>query len=243
MLLKTRGIVFRTVKYGETSVIADIFTEDKGLHSFIAGSVRSAKARMPYNLFQPMMVVELVAYFRDDPNALNRLKEVRASEVWQTMPFDIRRGAVALFMAEICKKCIQEGTEDRDLLHFLLDNLRWLDTTPYPIANLHLHFLLQLSGFLGFQPQGDPETETPLYFDVKEGIFYEQEPLHADTLSPLQSAQMLALLHSPLESCHEIKMTRTDRKSLLKKLLQFYQLHVPGFLGINTPEILEMVME
>lgn len=243
MLLKTRGIVFRTVKYGETSVIADIFTEEKGLHSFIAGSVRSARARMPYNLFQPMTVVELVAYFREEANALNRLKEVRAAEVWSKIPFDIRRGAVALFMAEICKKCIQENTEDRELMHFLLNNLRWLDSTPHPIANLHLHFLLQLSGFLGFQPQGDPDTGTPLYFDVKEGMFYEEEPLHVDTLGPVESAQMLALLHTPLEECHEIKMTRSDRKALLKRLLQFYQLHMPGFMGINTPDILEMVME
>ncbi|MFM7399399.1 MAG: DNA repair protein RecO, partial [Bacteroidota bacterium] len=74
MQLKTTGIVFRSVKYAETSVIADIFTEDKGLHTFIAGGVRSAKARMPYSLFQPMMVVDLVAYYRDDPNSMNRLR-------------------------------------------------------------------------------------------------------------------------------------------------------------------------
>jgi DNA repair protein RecO (recombination protein O) len=243
MLLKTRGIVFRTVKYGETSVIADIFTEEKGLHSFIAGSVRSAKARMPYNLFQPMMVVELVAYFRDDPNALNRLKEVRAAEVWSKIPFDIRRGAVALFMAEICKKCIQQNTEDRDLLHFLLLNLHWLDNTSHPIANLHLHFLLQLSAFLGFQPEGDPDAGVPVYFDLREGTFQQEQPFHADTLGAGQSAHMLALMHTPLENCHEIKMTRPERKALLQKLLQFYQLHMPGFTGINTPEILEMVME
>ena len=54
MLIKTRGIVFRAVKYGETSVIADIFTEEKGLCSFIGGGVRSARARMPFNLFQSM---------------------------------------------------------------------------------------------------------------------------------------------------------------------------------------------
>jgi DNA repair protein RecO (recombination protein O) len=243
MLLKTRGIVFRTVKYGETSVIADIFTEEKGLHSFIAGSVRAAKARMPYNLFQPMTVVELVSYFRDDVHALNRLKELRAAEVWSKIPFDIRRGAVALFMAEVCKKCIQQGSEDRDLLQFLLDNLRWLDSTPNPIANLHLHFLLQLSGFLGFQPQGDSDIQMPVFFDAKEGVFVETEPLHNDSLGAVQSAQMLALLHLPLEQCHEVKMTRADRKTMLQKLLQFYQLHVPGLTGINTPEILEMILE
>ena len=109
MVLETIGIVFRTVKYGETSVIADIFTAEKGLHTFIAGNVRSAKARMPFNLFQPMMVVEMVAYYRDDPTALNRLKELRAGEIWKAIPFDIRRGAVALFMAEICRKSIQSA--------------------------------------------------------------------------------------------------------------------------------------
>ena len=141
MLLKTRGIVFRSLKYGETSVIADIFTEEKGLHTFIGGSVRTAKARMSYSLFQPMTIVDAVAYFRDEPNALNRLKELRADEVFQAIPFDIRRGAVALFMAEICRKSIQESEENRDLFQLLLDYLRWLDTTPQPIANLHLHFL------------------------------------------------------------------------------------------------------
>lgn len=52
-MLHTRGIVFRTVKYGETSVITDVFTEEKGLLTFIAGSVRAARSRMPFGLFHP----------------------------------------------------------------------------------------------------------------------------------------------------------------------------------------------
>lgn len=242
MLLETIGIVFRTVKYGETSVIADIFTEEKGLHTFIGGGVRSAKARMPYSLFQPMMVVDLVAYFRDDPNAMNRLKELRTAEVWQAIPFDIRRGAIALFMAEICRKSIQEAEENRELFTFLLDNLRWLDSSPHPIANLHLHFLLSLSGFLGFQPQIDFDEAGELFFDLKEGTFSPVPLPHAQFMEPDTTAQMLALFHAKLEDCHEVALTRAERKLLLHKLLQFYELHVPGFTGANTPDILEMVM-
>ena len=242
MLLKTIGIVFRTVKYGETSVIADIFTEAKGLHTFIGGSVRTAKARMPYSLFQPMTAVEMVCYFREEEGALNRLKELRAAEVWSQIPFDIRRGAVALFMAEICRKSIHEAEENRELFDFLLENLRWLDTTPHPIANLHLHFLLELSGFLGFQPQAEQEAGSEVFFDLKEGIFHPVPPLHPHYLEPEPTARMLALLRSPVEWCHEIPLSRTERKTLLHKLLQFYQFHLPGFSEINTPDILEMVM-
>jgi DNA repair protein RecO (recombination protein O) len=242
MLLKTRGIVFRTVKYGETSVIADIFTEEKGLHTFIAGGVRAAKARMPFSLFQPMTAVELVSYFREEAGALNRLKELRAAEVWSQTPFDIRRGAVALFMAEICRKSIHEAEENRELFEFLLENLRWLDSTPHPIANIHLHFLLQLSGFLGFQPQAEIAGEGELFFDLKEGAFSPVPPPQAFFLEPQQTAQMLALLRSPLELCHKIPLDRCGRKMLLQKLLQFYQLHLPAFSEVHTPEILEMVM-
>lgn len=241
-MLKTIGIVFRTIKYGETSVIANIFTEEKGLHTFIGGGVRSAKARMPFNLFQPMMVVDLVSYFRDDQHAVNRLKELRASEIWQNFPFDIRRGAVALFMAEICRKSIQEAEENRELFSFLLKNLRWLDSSPHPIANLHLHFLLGLSGFLGFQPQVDFEESEERFFDLKEGTFSPVPLSHTHYLEPGATAQMLALFNADLESCHEVVLSRAERKLLLTKLLQFYEFHVEGFNGVNTPDILEMVM-
>jgi len=244
MQLKTTGIVFRSVKYAETSVIADIFTEDKGLHTFIAGGVRSARARMPYSLFQPMMVVDLVAYYRDDPNAMNRLREMRVAEVWQRIPFDIRRGAVALFMAEICRKCIQETEENRELFQFLIHTLRWLDQTKHPIANLHLHFLLALAGFLGFQPHAEYEDQSGhIYFDLKEGVFTPERPFSSAFLEPAGTGKMLELMSAPLELCHEIILTRSERKALLGKLLQFYEMHVPGFSGVNTPDILDMVME
>ncbi|MFN0037571.1 MAG: DNA repair protein RecO [Saprospiraceae bacterium] len=240
MLIKTRGIVFRTVKYGETSVIADIFTEEKGLCSFIGGGVRTAKARMPFNLFQPMMVVDLVAYYREGAGA-NRLKELRAAEVWSVIPFDIRHGAVALFMAEVCRKSIHEEEEHTELFDFLLGHLRWLDATPHPIANLHLHFLLGLAGFLGFQPQ-DPETPGELFFDLKDGMFSPVPPPHTLILEPEQTRQMLAILEIPLERAHEIALSRPERKALLNQLLLFYQLHLPNFKEVHTPEVLEMVM-
>ncbi|HLP96141.1 MAG TPA: DNA repair protein RecO [Saprospiraceae bacterium] len=239
-MLKTRGIVFRSVKYGETSVIADIFTEEKGLCSFIGGGVRSAKAKMPYNLFQPMTVVELVAYHREGSGS-SRLKEMRASEVWTSIPFDLKHGAVALFMAEVCRKAIHEEEEHRELFDFILENLHWLDSTPHPLANLHLHFLLALSGYLGFQPL-PPDTAGEVFFDLREGIFSPAPPPHTLIMEPDQVQQMLFLMDNPLETVHELSLTRAQRKALLVKLLQYYQLHLPGFREVHTPEILEMVM-
>jgi len=244
MLISSRGIVFRTVKYGETSVIADIFTEEKGLQTFIGGSVRTAKSRMPFNLFQPMSVVEIVANYRSDGQRLHRLKELRAAEIFTAIPFEIRLGAVTLFMAEICRKCIHDHEPNPELFAFLLDYLRLLDRTPNPIANLHLHFLLSLAGFLGFQPHAEYEDQSGhIYFDLKEGVFTPERPFSSAFLEPAGTGKMLELMSAPLELCHEIILTRSERKALLGKLLQFYEMHVPGFSGVNTPDILDMVME
>jgi DNA repair protein RecO (recombination protein O) len=239
MLLSSLGIVFRTVKYGETSVIADIFTEEKGLQTFIGGSVRTAKSRMPFNLFQPMSVVDIVANYRSDGQRLHRLKELRAAEIFTAIPFEIRRGAVTLFMAEICRKSIHDHEPNPELFAFLLDYLRLLDRTPNPIANLHLHFLLHLSGFLGFQPEH--ELEEAGYFDLKEGVFVEESPGHPYYVELEDAVWLSRLLACAAERCHELSIPRATRKRLQQRLLQFYQFHVPGFDGLNTPDVLDLV--
>ncbi|MFN6018757.1 MAG: recombination protein O N-terminal domain-containing protein, partial [Bacteroidota bacterium] len=40
MIIKTKGYVFRTLKYGEHQLITDIFTESNGLLSFIVPGAR-----------------------------------------------------------------------------------------------------------------------------------------------------------------------------------------------------------
>ena len=45
MLIKTAGIIFQTKKYSESSLIADIYTEEKGLRSYIISGVRSKKGK------------------------------------------------------------------------------------------------------------------------------------------------------------------------------------------------------
>ena len=42
MISKTKGIVLRTVKYGETSVVVTIFTELFGLQSYLVNGVRAS---------------------------------------------------------------------------------------------------------------------------------------------------------------------------------------------------------
>lgn len=239
-MLKTRGIVLRTTKYGETSVIADIFTEEKGLRTFIAGNVRAAKTRMPFGLFQPMRIVEFVSYYRESAQGIHRLKEMRPAQVFTGIPFDIKRGAIALFMAEVCRKCIQNEDEQREIFDFLCHTLSHIDSTPHPLANIHLHFLVHFSELLGFFPIPD-EDSTGCFLDLREGIYTPSVPSHSHYLSPVHAAQLTEIWQVPLEHCHETRIELPDRKNLLEKLLDLYRLHIPGFGEIHTMQVLESV--
>jgi DNA repair protein RecO (recombination protein O) len=240
MLIKTRGIVLRAIKYSETSIIADIYTEERGLRSYIISGVRSPKARLKASLLQVMSLVELVAYERHE-QGLNRIKELRAAHVYGAIPFDVRKGAVGLFLAEIARKAIREPEENRALFGFLFEAFRFLDESPHPVVNLHLHFLVNFSAFLGFLPGGRWAADTP-FFDLQEGAFAAMAPDHAYYLDETESKLLFELLECPLEDCHHIALSRAQRKALLLHLLDYYRYHLDSFPDIHAHVVLEEVL-
>ncbi|HQS52668.1 MAG TPA: recombination protein O N-terminal domain-containing protein, partial [Daejeonella sp.] len=46
MLHKTRGIVFKTTNYAESSVVVQIFTEKFGLQSYLINGIKRPKSKI-----------------------------------------------------------------------------------------------------------------------------------------------------------------------------------------------------
>lgn len=236
---KTRGIVFRTHKYGETSLIVEIYTETKGLRKYIISGVRSPQARTKANLLQLMSLVDIVAYDRDDKD-LNRLKEVRPACLYQTIPFNLRKGTVGLFMTEVARKAIREREANPVLFQFLFERYRFLDLTDQSVANYHLSFLVELATLLGFAPAGEWTEATPL-FDLREGEFTGNPPGHNDYLVEEQALLLHQLLESSAAHSHQIVMTRDDRRRLVDQLIHYYRLHLEGMGEVHSHLVLHEV--
>jgi DNA repair protein RecO (recombination protein O) len=239
MLINTRGIVLKTKKYSETSVIADIFTEAKGLRTYIVSGVRTQRSKISAGLLQIMSPVELVAYHRDDQD-MTRLKEIKAHYVLRSIPFDVRKSAVGMFMIEVARKTIREHEENPDLFDFLLENFLYLDETAH-FANLHLQFMASLTTYLGFMPGEEYSPDTPC-FDLREGVFVEDKPAHPHWIMPELASMFYQLLTMPRERSHEIALNRQQRKQLLQHLLDYYRLHIENFPIIHAHSVLEEVL-
>ena len=100
MLHKTRGIVFKTTDYGETSVIVQIFTEKFGLQSYIINAVKKPRAKISRNMLQPLHLLDMVVYHKSAGN-VQRIAEMKNSPVLLSIPYDVVKRSLAMFLNEV----------------------------------------------------------------------------------------------------------------------------------------------
>jgi len=115
-LFKTKGIVLRTVKYGETSLIVTVYTELFGLQSYLVNGVRTATGRNrgKANLFQPAALLDLVVYHHEG-GSLNRIREFQWGHLYEHIFQQVTKNAVALFIVELLAHCLKQPEENQPL--------------------------------------------------------------------------------------------------------------------------------
>lgn len=205
MLHKTPGIVFRFTKFGDTSIIVNIFTEAFGLQSYIVNGVRSASAKGKIALYQPLTLLDMVVYHKENAQ-VKRMKEVKCLHQYHSLHTDVKKSTIAMFLAELLNKAVKDESHAQELYAFISDSLITLDDTTHNFENLHLIFLVKLSRFLGFGAHHVHEVTGRRMVD--------------SALEPLLDTLLNAEYHTHLS------MSVAQRRDLLDVLLNFYKDHL-----------------
>lgn len=240
MIVSTRGIVLRTVKYSETSLICDILTEKIGLQTYIISGVRKKKAKIGASLLQVMSILDIVAFHKNN-REINRTTEIKSAYVYQEMPYDVVKGAVGLFMAELIQKTIREQEENQPLFEFLYHAFTLLDRNKNSVANYHIGFMVQLTQYLGFMIDDNYEAEKRGFFDVQAGKFQKERIANLDGLNEDLSQALFAFCQLPLEETHLVQLKRDDRRTLLNRMIRFYQYRIDNFKELNAFKVLQEI--
>ena len=230
--LQTEGIVLQKIDYSESSLIIKLLTPDEGIQSFIfQGAKRKNKKG---NLVSPMAVVS-IEYFRRNDSALGKIRSLESALVFKQIPFDPYRSSVLFFMNEIVIKTVKDKSVDEDLYTFLRSMLEILDLSE-KIANFPIKFLYQLTKYLGFYPQIEPNG---IYFDLQEGKFVKYEPNHPFYLNKKDSQLLLQLSKQGFDSESELSLPLETRRKLLSDLLKYYQVIIDNFEEVKSVAVLE----
>jgi DNA repair protein RecO (recombination protein O) len=239
MLIKTTGIVLRSVKYSESSLIIDIFTRDLGLRTFIISGVRKKNSTSGAALLQISNIIEFVSY-NNENSKINRIKEVRVSQYFNKLSFEIMRFSVALFILEVLSKTIKEKEINHELYDFILKVLIHIDQSEVSTINIHLTSLYQMTKYLGFFPENNFSNENPV-FDLREGKFIPARPFHDDYAEDNEAQLISAILRTDIHDSHTLKLTQQSRQKILETLILYYKIHLVDFGRLKTLEVFKNI--
>ena len=240
MLYSTRGIVFHTVPYSDSRVIAKIYTRDFGLLSFIVSVSRSKSGKIKSPLLQPLTQVDL-RIEKKEKSTLHSVRDITLAIPYTQLHTDIVKTTIALFTAEVLYKSVREEEKNEALYTYIASSLMALDIAHEGVANFHLVFMMHLARFLGFYPL-ENEAGPGSVFDLTNGVFVSGTPNHFNFLDPVESRLFEEIFHSDFEHMHELQLNGEKRRIAVNAIIRYYEAHIPGVPKIVSHEVLASVI-
>jgi DNA repair protein RecO (recombination protein O) len=238
MIVSTRGFVLYQADYSETSLIVKIFTEHFGMQSYIVKGVRKKGSKVKRNLFEPLSMLELVAYQKENAG-MHILRDVSCYRQFNSIPGNIVKSSVLLFMNELLYRSIPGEMPDKRIFRFLEESLEELDSKDTHIALFPLVFSIQLADLLGFRPQNNYSAQEPV-FDMQEGMFCHRIPDHLNFLVDPMSGFLSDLLDADLQRLS--MLDHAYRTQLLERVLEYFRLHLSSFGVMKSLQVLGVVL-
>ncbi|MBN2348240.1 MAG: DNA repair protein RecO [Bacteroidales bacterium] len=218
MLVKTKGIVLHHINYGESSIVVYVYTENFGRQAYIINGVRKSRSKHKLNMFQPLTRLDLDVYYKSN-REMHRIKEVKLNGPFHSIPFQIYKSTIAIFIAEILYKTLHEEEKNNALYEFLDSSVQFLDISEKGMSNFHLVFLFQLSKYLGIYPDSDTLNYTAINPELK---------------TELEKIRILNY-----ENLAELQYNQSKRRILLDWIISYYKVHFDGIGSIKSINILK----
>lgn len=241
MIHKLKAIVLRSMKYKENSLIVNLYTNGFGRQAYLVNGVRSGKGKAKASFFHPLFLLDVEAYHNPKQD-IQRLKEFALATPLQSIPFTLAKSSLALFMSELLYKAVREEEANARLFDFLYHSILILDELEDGVANFHLHFLAQLSKYLGFYPNV-ARQEDAAYFDIKTGEFCVIRPRHPLFFSTENTTLLVRLMGIPATDVCRIELNRHQRQSFLNSMMDFYGFHFENLTQLRSLQVLNEVFE
>lgn len=230
MITQTEAIVLKTIKYGDSSHIVKVYTQDYGILSLIAAS-GGRKGKKTKSYFSALNVISVIIYYKEKQN-LHRLKEVSYHNKNIEIGNHVGISAIKFFLAEVLNKLIAEEEINLDLYSFLKTKIDELNQTKSGLKYFHINFLFELSEYLGIKPNF---CEKGQYFDLRDASIVSQLPFHGEYIE----GDKLQLLKNYF--CDSVEINKREISEILDVLISFYNIHLGGLDNIKSREVMEVV--
>ncbi|WP_406685469.1 DNA repair protein RecO [Seonamhaeicola sp. MEBiC1930] len=233
MLITTKAIVLSKLKFKDYDLIVKCYTEQLGVVSFILkGVLKSKKGHAKVAYFQALSQLQLILQYKEI-RSLQTLKETKLTSVYSSLHTNVKKSAIAMFIAEVLSNTLKEEEQNKTLYSYIETTLLWLDVQS-KYSNFHLLFLINLTKYLGFYP--DTTSNNKTFFNLKEGRFEDKK--NSDyNISEENLILLKQLLGITFDDLSSVKINSSQRQSFLNMILLYFELHLGSF---NRPKSLQI---
>ena len=228
------------IKYGDTSLIANCYTQEFGLQSYmLKGILSRGKKKTHRSLFEPLTLLELVAS-QNKQNKIGYMDEAKLAYVFTSIPYNLSKKALVLFLAEIIHQVAREEKGPNKLLFdYIKKKLIWLDTN-HSLSLFHLKIMIDITKYIGFYPNISNSNKP--YFDLETGCFTSIKPGKNFIENPLKE-YFIQLLGIDFDMIDKIRILKKDKIKLLNHVLTYFELHLQQFKPPKSLEILNEIFK
>lgn len=241
MIVQSEGIILKTTRYGETSLICQVFTRTYGLKSFIIKGVRTVRSHsLKANIFQPGNIIALDFYNAPHKN-IQLVKEAQLGYTYTDLREYIPGNCVQLFMLEVLHNILQQDFPQEELYDTIRHMFIRLDSGGIQLTLLPSFFLLVLNRLSGYTIDSNRTADQP-YLNIWEGRFVSVMPDIPPFLDETASAIIAAV--NGADAMEELNAIVAEGRQheILGGLLVYMEHHYPNFKPLRSLPVLTAVL-
>jgi DNA repair protein RecO (recombination protein O) len=153
-ITKTEAIVLKSMKFGDTSKIATLYTSDHGKIKVIAKGIRKPKSKLAGAL-QTFSHIQIV-FYKKRTTEIYLLSQADTIESHQSLHKDLNRYVFASAILELLDRLITGEETNPKLFGLTLDVLSFLERCPQDsLEKAFCSYAMKLADFLGYKPKFD----------------------------------------------------------------------------------------
>jgi DNA repair protein RecO (recombination protein O) len=243
MILATKAIVLKTIKYGETSLIVTLYTAQFGIQSCIVQGVRKSTKKVPAksNYFFVGNILQVALYYQANKK-LQRIRDFQFEKAQINISNSIVKNAIVMMMMEVVHHTLQEPEPNTELFDWITEQINHVENTAEALLTWMPHyFCIQYAAILGFGIHGNYSETTPI-LHLQDGVFIPPTTdVNAYYCLPPQSKIIDVLNMQTEKTLHTIVVYNTNKRKVLQDIITYFQLHIAHMQTIKSIEVLAAV--
>ena len=229
-----RLIVLSSTVYGDDSSIIRVFSRALGVVPIWVKMGKTRRSRGEGAKWHPLALLDARGLNRKGSEGLFRVRTADRAHRLDALTTDVRRSAVAFFLAEFLWKTFPEEAAHPEVVDWTWRWVLELDATQHP-ANVHVRYLAGLTALLGLAPESLPPSAGH-GFDLSTGEYVVVDTPDEVHLSPQGAQAFYAWTRE-----EEFPVNGALRRELVLGLVHYIQLQLSGVRTLKSYEVLEAV--